>query len=67
MAEKQAEKTKPANRPVHELRLGKIKAAIWANDTESGVRHNVTITRLYNDGGKWQRPLAYAIERSLEF
>lgn len=51
---KQNEKSKTAKRPVHEVRLGKIKAAIWANDTESGVRHNVTLTRLYNDNGQWK-------------
>ena len=24
-------------KPVHEIRLGSIKAAIWANDTQNGV------------------------------
>lgn len=51
---------KPANtearpKPVHEIRLGRIKAAIWANETETGVRHNVTISRLYKDGDNWKR------------
>lgn len=50
----QKEKPKTAKRPVHEVRLGKIKAAIWANDTENGVRHNVTLTRLYKDGETWK-------------
>lgn len=36
-------------KPVHEVRLGAIKAAIWANDTQNGVRHNVTFQRLYKD------------------
>jgi hypothetical protein len=31
------------------MRLGRIKAAIWANSTDNGVRHNVTFTRLYRD------------------
>lgn len=43
-----------AKRPVHEIRLGRIKAAIWANDTDNGVRHNVTIARLYKDGDRWK-------------
>ena len=34
-------------KPVKEVRMGRIKAAIWANDTESGVRHNVTFSRIY--------------------
>ena len=54
MAEKPKTNGKSAKRPVHEVRLGKIKAAIWANDTENGVRHNVTLTRLYKDGETWK-------------
>ena len=48
----QAEAT---NRPVHEIRLGRIRAAIWANSTDNGIRHNVTVSRLYKDEatGKW--------------
>ena len=42
------------SKPVHEVRLGRLKAAIWANDTEQGVRHNVTVCRLYRDGDQWR-------------
>ncbi len=42
-------KSAKANRPVHEIRMGRIKAAIWENATDSGTRHNVTISRLYKD------------------
>lgn len=42
------------NQPAHEVRLGAIKAAIWKNDTESGVRYNVTFERLYRDGEEWK-------------
>lgn len=38
-------------KPVYEIRLGSIKAAIWSN----GDRHNVTVTRLYKDGEEWKR------------
>ena len=41
-------------RPVHEIRIGRIRAAIWQNQTDNGVRHNVTITRLYKDGDDWK-------------
>ena len=41
-------------RPVHEVRLGRIKAAIWENPGENGVRHNVTITRIYKDDDGWK-------------
>jgi hypothetical protein len=40
--------------PVHEIRLGRIRAAIWENETQSGTRHNVTVTRLYKDGDEWK-------------
>jgi hypothetical protein len=40
-------------KPIHEVRLGYIKAAVWKNDTEVGVRYNVTFTRLYKDGDQW--------------
>jgi hypothetical protein len=36
-------------RPVHEVRLGRIKGAVWANTTDQGVRYGVTLTRLYKD------------------
>ena len=42
------------SKPVHEVRLGRIKAAIWENDTQNGTRHNVTFTRLYKDGDQWK-------------
>jgi len=43
----------PKQKPIHEVRLGFIKAAIWKNDTDSGVRYNVTFGRLYKDGDEW--------------
>ena len=44
----------PKEKPVHEVRLGAIKAAIWKNDTEKGVRYNTTFNRLYRDGEEWK-------------
>jgi len=42
-------------RPVHEIRLGRVKAAIWENKTQTGTRHNVTVSRLNNDdGNQWR-------------
>ena len=40
-------------KPIHEVRLGYIKAAVWRNDTEAGVRYNVTFSRLYKDNAQW--------------
>ncbi len=46
---------KSTSRPVHEVRLGRIRAAIWCNDTRSGTRYNVTLSRLYrDDDGNWR-------------
>ena len=42
------------NKPAHEVRLGAVKAAIWKNDTQSGVRYNVTFSRIYKDGDEWK-------------
>ena len=49
-------------KPVHEIRMGRIKAAIWANDTDNGTRHNVTITRLYKDGDEWKTSTSFGRE-----
>jgi len=39
--------------PIHEVRLGYIKAAVWKNETEAGARYNVTFSRLYKDNDQW--------------
>ena len=43
-----------AKQPVHSVRFGYIKVNIWFNQTKSGDRHNVTVTRLYRDGDLWR-------------
>ena len=47
--------TKTQAGPVHEIRLGAIKATIWQNETSIGTRHNVTVSRLYKDGDDWKQ------------
>ena len=54
MANSPAPAPGPNNKPAHEVRLGAIKAAIWQNNTDSGVRYNVTFERLYNQEGEWR-------------
>jgi hypothetical protein len=47
--------TKEKAKPVQEIRFGRIKAAIWENESQNGTRHNVTLQRLYvDDSGQWQ-------------
>jgi len=43
-----------AKQPMHSIRFGYIKVNIWFNQTKSGDRHNVTVTRLYRDGDLWR-------------
>ncbi len=41
--------------PVEELRIGTVKAAFWENETDDGVYHNVTFSRLYRtEDGDWR-------------
>ncbi|MBX3180333.1 MAG: hypothetical protein KF886_23530 [Candidatus Hydrogenedentes bacterium] len=42
------------NRPAHEIRIGAVKAVIWANQSESGVYYNVNLSRIYKDGDDWK-------------
>jgi hypothetical protein len=41
-------------RPAHEVRLGRIKATIWANQADNGTWFNVTLSRSYKDGNDWK-------------
>lgn len=53
--EKPKDEAKAQNRPVHEVRLGKVKAAIWMKETEHGVRYGVSVCQVYKDKEqKWQ-------------
>ncbi|MCC6426036.1 MAG: hypothetical protein WAZ94_07305 [Phycisphaerales bacterium] len=45
---------KTVNKPVHVVRYGSIKAAVWLNQTSAGPMHNVTISRTYKDGDDWK-------------
>ena len=42
------------SKPVHEVRLGLIKARIWRKRTRSGTRHSISVARLYRDGDVWR-------------
>lgn len=46
-----------SNPPVHQIRVGNIKAAIWKNDSGS---HSVTTERVYtDDDGAWHSSASY--------
>ena len=47
-------------KPVAEVRIGRVKAAIWPNETKEGRRrYNVTFSRLYRDGEEWKRTQSF--------
>jgi len=41
-------------RPAYEVRLGRIKATIWANPRDNGTWFNVVLSRNYKDGDEWK-------------
>lgn len=47
------------DRPVHEIRLGKVKAAIWRNETDAGPRHSVTVSRIYKTETGWESSFSF--------
>jgi hypothetical protein len=46
---------KTKQQPAHEVRMGVVKAIIWENNTDQGVRYNVQITRLYKQNDEWKQ------------
>ena len=58
-----AEPPRDEKKPVHEIRLGRIRAAVWLNDTENGPRYNVQISRLYKDkADQWKDSTSFGRE-----
>lgn len=55
-------KDKEKEKPAHEVRLGRIKAVIWANEAENGIRHNVQFRRLYKQGDNWEQSDSFGRE-----
>ena len=67
-----------ANPPIHELRMGRIKACVWDNETPNGIRSSVTVARLWKDDqdnwkesssfGREELPLVqHVLERAYEW
>ena len=51
--------SKTTNKPGHEIRVNGIRATIWANPTDKGVRYNTTFERTYRDGEEWKTTDSY--------
>lgn len=43
-----------ARPPIHIIRFGSIKVRIWRRNTRSGIRHSVTVSRLFRNGDVWK-------------
>jgi len=52
-------------RPAHEIRLGRIKATIWANQGDNGTWYNVTLSRNYKDGEEWKSSSSFGRDELL--
>src|SRR5712692_9980815 len=55
----------PKQRPAHEIRLGRIKAAIWANQGDNGTWYSVTLSRNYKDGDEWKSSASFGRDELL--
>lgn len=55
-----AKKNTPS--PVHQIRMGSIKAAIWENQTENGTRHQTTFQRSYQVDGEWKTSTSFGLQ-----
>jgi hypothetical protein len=57
---------KAANRPVHTIRYGAVRAAIWRNMIDAGNAsrpvYNVTFSRSYKDGDQWKETASFGAD-----
>ena len=51
-----------ARQPIHEVRRGLIKIRIWRSRTRSGMRHTITVTRLFRNGDVWKESTRFGRE-----
>jgi hypothetical protein len=61
---------KAGNRPVHTIRYGAVRAAIWRNVVDNGnasrPMYNVTFSRSYKDGDEWKDASSFGPDNLLE-
>ena len=47
-------------RPIHEIKLGRIRASVWTNESENQESwFSVSITRVYRDGNEWRTTTSF--------
>ena len=46
--------------PIHEIKLGRIRATIWGNRTNrQTLWYSVTVSRKYRDGEQWKETTSF--------
>ena len=40
--------------PIERIRIGRVTAAIWQNESQNGQWYNVTLTRSYKEGDEYR-------------
>lgn len=52
-------------KPQFEKRLGQVRVAVWENETNGRIRHNVAVTRSYKQGDEWKETSTFGGEADL--
>lgn len=59
-------KTTTKRRPVHKVQIGRVSGALWANESENGTFHSITLERAYRDkDGKVQSTGSLGIDDAI--
>lgn len=45
---------------VHEIKVGGIRATIWRNENNGNPIHNVTVSRIYKAGEKFEQTTSFS-------
>ena len=49
------------SRPVHEIKLGRIRASVWLNEGSKDVCwYSVSVTRAYREGERWKESSSFS-------
>jgi hypothetical protein len=53
--------TEAKQKPIHEIRLGRVRASVWENTGEKGSWRKVTFSKLYlGEDGQWRDTTSFA-------
>jgi len=51
------------NQPVHRIRISRVEAAIWQNQSDNGAWYNVTLSRGYKDANdEWKSADSFSVD-----